>query len=382
MALSDCSSSSAAEVDAASSVDGTAADIAAINPRPRLVDVALQGDDPSAIEEACDRAEAAGLGAGLMTAARRRAQVLREARSLEAAVRGTELLMVAVGTGDAEAIERACQEAEAAGVSSTTVGDPEEIERECDRAAISGVGEGMVAAARERAQQLREAQLLTAAVRSTDVVEIERACEEASSRGVSTGTVLAARRRIRQLREERMLAVAIRGDDASDIERTCDEAEAAGVGPVTIAAARQRAQHMREAEGAGSSAVEQLARARARHLRETAWLVAAVRAVAAVESAAEAIGIELNEQSEPAADASQILEAARERAQMQPGGAAAAAVAACTCTVCLEPFGPEEKDVCMLPCRHTFHIACVEGWLRSQGTCPNCRLRADAEEAA
>jgi len=371
--------------------------------RVRLVAAALQSDDPSAIERACDQAEAAGLGQGLTEAARRRAQVLREARSLEAAVQGTESLMAAVRTGDAAAIERACGEAEALGVSSTTVnaarrrvrqlretsllalavhgGDPEEIERECGEAAASGVSEGMVATARERAQQLREAQLLTAAVQSTNVEEIERACEEAAARGVSQGTILAARRRVRGLREERMLAAAVRGGNASDIERTCDEAEAAGVGPVTIAAARQRAQRLREADAATAvGAAAQMAHLRARHLRETVWLLAAVRVVADTTEAVAADETAPNE-GLGAAGAARILEAARERAQRCLGGMAAAAAPANTCTVCLELLGLDEQDVCMLSCRHAFHITCVEGWLQSQGTCPNCRLRADAEEA-
>mmetsp|Transcript_8629 Transcript_8629/g.25457 ORF Transcript_8629/g.25457 Transcript_8629/m.25457 type:complete len:141 (+) Transcript_8629:269-691(+) len=73
---------------------------------------------------------------------------------------------------------------------------------------------------------------------------------------------------------------------------------------------------------------------------------------------------------EAAARAAEVLEAGRSRARRlldelgsQP------------CTVCLEGTSPDE-DVCLLPCLHAFHTSCVEAWLQSHGTCPNCRVRA------
>jgi hypothetical protein len=39
-----------------------------------------------------------------------------------------------------------------------------------------------------------------------------------------------------------------------------------------------------------------------------------------------------------------------------------------TCTICFEP-GCD----CITPCGHCFHYECVEPWLATQYTCPNCR---------
>jgi len=46
------------------------------------------------------------------------------------------------------------------------------------------------------------------------------------------------------------------------------------------------------------------------------------------------------------------------------------------CTICMEPFqcGEEQR---MLPCFHRFHCACVDQWLRRQGSCPICKHRID-----
>ena len=43
------------------------------------------------------------------------------------------------------------------------------------------------------------------------------------------------------------------------------------------------------------------------------------------------------------------------------------------CSICLAEF--EEREVLrMLPdCKHVFHRACVDAWLRLKPTCPNCR---------
>jgi hypothetical protein len=42
-----------------------------------------------------------------------------------------------------------------------------------------------------------------------------------------------------------------------------------------------------------------------------------------------------------------------------------------------QPAGaPLERELCELrPCQHTFHAACVLGWLPQASTCPACRVR-------
>jgi len=47
-----------------------------------------------------------------------------------------------------------------------------------------------------------------------------------------------------------------------------------------------------------------------------------------------------------------------------------------TCTICIEEFrvGDEQRT---LPCFHRFHKACIDTWLRQNGTCPICKHRAD-----
>jgi E3 ubiquitin-protein ligase ATL4 len=43
------------------------------------------------------------------------------------------------------------------------------------------------------------------------------------------------------------------------------------------------------------------------------------------------------------------------------------------CAVCLSPFSPD-ADLRLLPaCRHAFHAACVDAWLRTTPSCPLCR---------
>ena len=53
------------------------------------------------------------------------------------------------------------------------------------------------------------------------------------------------------------------------------------------------------------------------------------------------------------------------------------------CVVCMSQY--EGGDcICTLPCRHEFHKACVEPWLREHFTCPLCKLdlAAQAEDDA
>jgi hypothetical protein len=43
-----------------------------------------------------------------------------------------------------------------------------------------------------------------------------------------------------------------------------------------------------------------------------------------------------------------------------------------TCSVCLETIG-ENKEATTLGCSHSFHKECVDNWIETKGTCPNCR---------
>lgn len=53
-----------------------------------------------------------------------------------------------------------------------------------------------------------------------------------------------------------------------------------------------------------------------------------------------------------------------------------------TCSICLEDFVEAER-VFLLPCRHLFHEACVNEWLKRHGNCPNCKRDLDeAQENA
>eukprot|EP00931_Biecheleriopsis_adriatica_P091874 TRINITY_DN65738_c0_g1_i1.p1 TRINITY_DN65738_c0_g1~~TRINITY_DN65738_c0_g1_i1.p1 ORF type:complete len:296 (-),score=71.74 TRINITY_DN65738_c0_g1_i1:88-912(-) len=64
-----------------------------------------------------------------------------------------------------------------------------------------------------------------------------------------------------------------------------------------------------------------------------------------------------------------IMEEARARGRQ----ACSDTGAACTCSVCLDSLKPDD-DVCTLRCFHSFHGDCIEHWLWSRQTCPNCRL--------
>jgi hypothetical protein len=51
---------------------------------------------------------------------------------------------------------------------------------------------------------------------------------------------------------------------------------------------------------------------------------------------------------------------------------AVGAVEAEACAVCLETFAAGDR-VKALPCLHRYHAACIDTWLRSNGTCPMCK---------
>lgn len=42
------------------------------------------------------------------------------------------------------------------------------------------------------------------------------------------------------------------------------------------------------------------------------------------------------------------------------------------CPICLDDFAAG-NEVRTLPCTHTFHVACIDAWLRLNVKCPHCR---------
>lgn len=51
-----------------------------------------------------------------------------------------------------------------------------------------------------------------------------------------------------------------------------------------------------------------------------------------------------------------------------------------SCAICLVDYEAED-DLRNLPCGHSFHKTCVDGWLAVNASCPNCRARCfDTED--
>eukprot|EP00752_Nemacystus_decipiens_P010317 g9192.t1 len=46
------------------------------------------------------------------------------------------------------------------------------------------------------------------------------------------------------------------------------------------------------------------------------------------------------------------------------------------CCICLEDFGAGD-EVKRLQCLHLYHTVCIDNWLRTSGTCPQCKHRVD-----
>lgn len=44
------------------------------------------------------------------------------------------------------------------------------------------------------------------------------------------------------------------------------------------------------------------------------------------------------------------------------------------CTICLSEYQEKEVLRIMPNCGHSFHLSCIDTWLRKQSTCPVCRL--------
>lgn len=45
------------------------------------------------------------------------------------------------------------------------------------------------------------------------------------------------------------------------------------------------------------------------------------------------------------------------------------------CAICLESFC-DNDELRTLPCIHMYHVACIDGWLPTNGICPVCRVSA------
>ncbi|XP_030538769.1 RING-H2 finger protein ATL74 [Rhodamnia argentea] len=54
-------------------------------------------------------------------------------------------------------------------------------------------------------------------------------------------------------------------------------------------------------------------------------------------------------------------------------GSAAANIPATECPICLGEFVDGEKVRVLPKCNHGFHVRCIDTWLLSHSSCPNCR---------
>ena len=53
--------------------------------------------------------------------------------------------------------------------------------------------------------------------------------------------------------------------------------------------------------------------------------------------------------------------------------------AAAGCAICLSDFADGERMRVLPVCGHRFHVACIDRWLASHGSCPTCRRRLSSE---
>ncbi|CAH8338194.1 unnamed protein product [Eruca vesicaria subsp. sativa] len=54
-------------------------------------------------------------------------------------------------------------------------------------------------------------------------------------------------------------------------------------------------------------------------------------------------------------------------------GSSGVQIAATECAICLGEFADGEKVRVLPPCNHSFHMSCIDTWLVSHSSCPNCR---------
>lgn len=54
-------------------------------------------------------------------------------------------------------------------------------------------------------------------------------------------------------------------------------------------------------------------------------------------------------------------------------GSGSASIAATDCPICLGEFVDGEKVRVLPKCNHRFHVRCIDTWLLSHSSCPNCR---------
>nr|AFK40012.1 unknown [Lotus japonicus] len=54
-------------------------------------------------------------------------------------------------------------------------------------------------------------------------------------------------------------------------------------------------------------------------------------------------------------------------------GSASTSIAATDCAICLGEFVDGEKVRVLPKCNHGFHVKCIDKWLLSHSSCPNCR---------
>eukprot|EP00928_Gymnodinium_smaydae_P035964 TRINITY_DN25222_c0_g1_i1.p1 TRINITY_DN25222_c0_g1~~TRINITY_DN25222_c0_g1_i1.p1 ORF type:complete len:424 (+),score=100.44 TRINITY_DN25222_c0_g1_i1:181-1452(+) len=223
-----------------------------------------------------------------------------------------------------------------------------EIERIASGNGVGARFAEIVGIAWSRARQLREARLLSEAVRGSNSAELIWACDEADAVGVNPATVAAARRRARQVVEEELLTLAVSSEDADEIHGAIARAELAGVDASVVSAARIRAQQLIES-------------------------VHFLRLLRASEDGDDVGGLRHPR------DVQGLLDRARVRARERQchGDAEASAEA---CTICLEgTTHGDAEDLCVLVCGHAFHSSCLRQWLGSHDTCPNCRVPAGGE---
>jgi len=170
---------------------------------------AMKNVDPEALGKAADEAQAAGLSACVVLRARRQVRCLK----------AKEALAVAMVGNDANALEDACSSAESAGVFAPDV-----------------------SRAKRRVQRLRAAMELACAMRTVDPEHIEKVAGEAEARGVNTtapsrsadivgldtGAVAEAKREVSRLRAELRTTRALLGDDPTELERAANDALSIG----------------------------------------------------------------------------------------------------------------------------------------------------------